>query len=152
VFDRYVTHVMHAIKKEKVRNAQTGRMDDPDEAMMREVERTLEISGRADDFRQSLIAKIGAWSLDHKGQKPVMSDIFADLMRILKNSYFEKHRKTIAKGIHDLVILLSGNEGHLNLDARTKAQAALATLESKFGYIPESARDLVGSLASMRYR
>src|SRR5690606_22033570 len=36
VFERYVTHVMHAIKKEKVRNPATGRMEDPDEQMMRE--------------------------------------------------------------------------------------------------------------------
>ncbi len=152
VFERYVSHVMHAIKKEKVRNPSTGRMEDPDEGMMREVERTLEIPGRADDFRQSLIAKIGAWSLDHRGQKPVMTDIFADLLRKLKDAYFEKHRKTIAKGISDLVMLLSGNEGHLSTEARTRADAALATLITRFGYTRESARDLVGALASMRYR
>jgi predicted Ser/Thr protein kinase len=152
VFERYVSHVMHAIKKEKVRNPSTGRMEDPDEGMMREVERTLEISGRADDFRQSLIAKIGAWSLDHKGQKPVMTDIFADLLRKLRDAYFERHRKTIAKGISDLVILLSGNEGHLGAEARTRADAALTALVTKYGYTRESARDLVGTLASLRYR
>jgi predicted Ser/Thr protein kinase len=152
VFERYVTHAMHAIKKEKVRNPGTSRMEDPDEGMMREVERTLEISGRADDFRQSLIAKIGAWSLDHRGQKPVLSEIFADLLRKLKDAYFEKHRKVIAKGVQDLVVLLSGNEGHLNADARAKADSALTSLTEKFGYTRESARELVGSLASMRYR
>jgi serine protein kinase len=152
VFERYVTHVMHAIKREKVRNPSTGRQEDPDENMMREVERTLEIPGRADDFRQSLIAKIGAWSLDHKGQKPVMSDIFADLLRKLKDAYYEKHKKTIAKGVQELVMLLSGNEGHLGSESRTRADAALATLITRFGYTRESARDMVGSLASMRYR
>jgi serine protein kinase len=152
VFERYITHVMHAIKKEKVRNVSTGRQEDPDEGMMREVERTLEIPGRADDFRQSMIAKIGAWSLDHRGQKPVMSDIFADLLRKLRDAYYEKHKKTIAKGISDLVMLLSGNEGHLSGEARTRADTALATMITKFGYTRESARDLVGALASMRYR
>ncbi|HEY5949728.1 MAG TPA: hypothetical protein VIV40_29740 [Kofleriaceae bacterium] len=152
VFERYITHVMHAIKKEKVRNPSTGRQEDPDEGMMREVERTLEIPGRADDFRQSLIAKIGAWSLDNKGKKPVMSDIFADLMRKLRDAYYEKHKKTIAKGISDLVMLLSGNEGHLSTEARTRADSSLATMITKFGYTRESARDLVGALASMRYR
>src|SRR5258706_2808774 len=83
VFERYVTHVMNAIKKEKVRNVATGRMDEPDEGMMKEVERTLEITGRSEDFRQGMIAKIGAWSLDHRGQKPVLSEIFADLVRKL---------------------------------------------------------------------
>ncbi|HEY5927462.1 MAG TPA: hypothetical protein VIV11_37515, partial [Kofleriaceae bacterium] len=154
VFERYITHVMHAIKKEKVRNVATGRQDDPDEGMMREVERTLEIPGRADDFRQSLIAKIGAWSLDapNKGKKPVMSEIFADLLRKLRDAYFEKHKKTIAKGISDLVMLLSGNEGSLSSESRTRADQALATMITRFGYTRESARDLVGALASMRYR
>src|SRR5262249_14329960 len=94
VFERYIQHVMHAIKKEKVRNPSTGRMEDPDESMMKEVERTLEITGRPEDFRQSLIAKIGAWSLDHRGQKPVMAEIFAELLRKLRDAYFERHKKT----------------------------------------------------------
>jgi len=152
VFDRYITHVMHAVKKEKVRNAQTGRMDDPDEAMMKEVERTLEVTGRPEDFRQSLIAKIGAWSLDHRGQKPVISEIFADLLRKLRDAYFEKHKKTISKGIGDLVKLLSGNESSLAAEARTRAESALQMLTEKYGYSRDSARDLVGALASLRYR
>jgi len=152
VFERYVQHVMQAIRKEKVRNVATGQMQDPDEAMMKEVERTLEVTGRADDFRQGLIAKIGAWSLDHKGQKPVMAHIFSDLQRRLKDAYFEKHKKEIAKGISDLVALLSGNESHLSADAKKRAEAALDTMVNRYGYIRESARDLVGALASLRYR
>jgi predicted Ser/Thr protein kinase len=152
VFERYITHVMHAIKKEKVRNPQTGRTDDPDEGMMKEVERTLEITGRAEEFRQSLIAKIGAWSLDHRGQKPVLSEIFSDLLRKLRDAYFDRHKKTIAKGIGDLTKLLSGNETSLSVDARTRADSALQMLTEKYGYSRESARDLVGALASLRYR
>ena len=152
VFERYVTHVMHALKKEKVRHPQTGRMEDPDEGMMTEVERTLEVTGRADDFRQSLVGKIGAWSLDHRGQKPVLTEIFADLLRKVRDAYFEKHKKTIAKGINDLVMFLAGNEGSLAAEPRARAEAALNTLTTKYGYTRESARDLVGALASMRYR
>lgn len=152
VFERYVNHVMHALKKEKVRNPSTGRMEDPDEGMMKEVERTLEISGRAEDFRQSLIAKIGAWSLDHRGQKPVLTEIFADMLRKLRDAYFERHKKTIAKGISELVMFLSGNESHLSAEARTRAENALASLVDQHGYTRESARDLVGALASLRYR
>lgn len=152
VFDRYVNHVMHHLKKEKVRDASTGRLVDPDEGMMQEVERTLEITGRAEEFRQSLIAKIGAWSLDHRGQKPVLPEIFADLLRKLRDAYFEKHRKTIARGIGDLVMFLSGNEGSLSAEARGRAEAAMSTLAERHGYTRESARDLVGALASLRYR
>src|SRR5262249_37553520 len=122
------------------------------ETMMREVERTLEIPGRADEFRQSLIAKIGAWSLDHRGQKPVLSEIFSDLLRRLRDAYYERHKKTIAKGISDLVALLSGNAGHLSAEGRTRADAALQTLITRYAYTEESARDLIGALASLRYR
>jgi predicted Ser/Thr protein kinase len=152
VFERYVTHVMHVLKKEKVRETSTGRLLEPDEGMMKEVERTLEIAGRPEEFRQSLIAKIGAWSLDHRGQKPVLSEIFSDLLRKLRDAYYERHRKTIARGIGDLVMLLSGNEGSLSAEARGRAEAALATLIERHGYTRESARDLVGALASLRYR
>ena len=37
-------------------------------------------------------------------------------------------------------------------DARTRADSALESLISKHGYSRESARDLVGALASLRYR
>ncbi|HEY0252084.1 MAG TPA: hypothetical protein VGC41_11195, partial [Kofleriaceae bacterium] len=152
VFDRYIQHVMQAIRKEKVRNPSTGQMQDPDENMMKEVEKTLEVSGKPEDFRGGLIAKIGAWSLDHRGQKPVLGEIFGDLLRRLRDAYYERHKKTIAKGITDLVAYLSGNESHLNADAKVSAARALETLTTKYGYNKDSARDLVGALASLRYR
>lgn len=152
VFERYVSHAMNSLKKEKVRNVSTGRLEDPDENMMKEVEKTLEVTGRAEDFRQSMIAKIGAWSLDHKGQKPVLGEIFSDLLRKLRDAYFDKHKKTIAKGITELTKLVTGNTGALADDAKARAETALGILIDRYGYTRESARDLVGALASLRYR
>ena len=40
-----------------------------------------------------------------------MSEIFADLLRKLRDAYFEKHKKTIAKGIIDLVDAAVGQRG-----------------------------------------
>ena len=45
LFERYVTHVSHWIKREKLPNPITGRDEDPDEEMMAEVERTCRSSG-----------------------------------------------------------------------------------------------------------
>jgi hypothetical protein len=50
------------------------------------------------------------------------------------------------------VQLITGNEGNMSAESRTRADTALATLITKYGYTRESARDLVGALASMRYR
>ena len=153
VFERYITHVMHAIKKEKVRNPATGRMEDPDEAMMREVERTLEISGRADDFRQSLIAKIGAWSLDHRGQKPVMSEIFSDLLRKLQRRLLREAQEDDREGHHRSRRAAVRQRGPpVRRGAHPRGHRRSHTLIDRYGYTRESARDLVGALASLRYR
>ncbi len=150
-FERYVSHVTHWVRKEKVRNAATGKHEDPDEGFMREVEKTLEVMVKPEEFRGGLIAKIGAWSLDHKGEKPVYETIFADLLKKLKGAYFERHKKTISRGIRDLVLVLTGNTGQVNAEGQVHARAAEKTLIERFGYSSESARDLVTLMARSRY-
>ena len=151
VFERYVAHVTHWVRKEKIRNPSTGRMEEPDEQMMREVEKTLEATGRPEDYRGGLIAKIGAWSLDHKGEKPVLGEIFAEQLKKLRDAYFERHKKAITSGVGELVRYLTG-DGVLAGDALARAERALSVLESRYGYTRESARDLVALMARLRYR
>lgn len=152
LFERYITHVMHSVRKEKVRNPATGRMEEPDAAMMTEVEKTLELGGRPEELRGGLIAKIGAWSLDHKGQKPVLTEIFPELVRKLRDATFERHKKAIARGVRDVMVVLADEGGSLDAESRTRAEGAIATLLDRHGYARESLRDLVGALAGLRYR
>jgi serine protein kinase len=151
LFQRYVNHVTHWIRHEKVRNASTGRMDNPDEAMMREMEKTLEVSGRADDFRADLIAKVGAWSLDHLNQKPDYAVIFPDYFKRIREAYFEERRKTVHAGVSELLRLVTGNEGVLTPDGRKRSKTTLENLIERFGYSDASARDAVTMLARSRY-
>ncbi|HUQ07814.1 MAG TPA: hypothetical protein VM261_35210 [Kofleriaceae bacterium] len=152
VFERYVAHVTHSLRKEKIRNPSTGRMEDPDENMLKEVEKTLEAPGKAEDYRGSLIARIGAWSLDHKGEKPVLAEIFAEQLKKLRDAYFERHKKAISHGVTELVQFLTADGAGLAPDAVVRAERALAVLEQRFGYARESARDLVALMARARYR
>jgi predicted Ser/Thr protein kinase len=151
VFQRYVTHVMHSIKQEKVRNATTGRMDNPDEAMMRDIEKTLEVSGRSDDFRGDLIAKIGAWSLDHLNQKPDYAQIFPDHFKKIRDAYFEERKKSVQGGVSDLLRLVTGNESVLAPEALKRARTTLENLIARYGYNDASARDAVQLLVRSRY-
>jgi hypothetical protein len=118
---------------------------------MREVETTLEVTVKPDEFRGNLIAKIGAWSIDHKGEKPVLETIFSDLLRKLKAAYYERHKKAITRGVRDLVKVLTGNEGGLSPEAIADARRAEATLVGRFGYSAESARDLAALMARSKY-
>jgi predicted Ser/Thr protein kinase len=151
VFDRYVNHVTHWVKKEKVRNPSTGRLDDPDEGFMRETEKTLEVSVKPEEFRGGLIARIGAWALENRGSKPVLDQIFPEHMKKLRTAYFERHKKAITRGVRELVLVLTGNEGQVSAEGIAKARDAEKTLRERFGYSSESARDLVALMAKTRY-
>ncbi len=152
IFERYVTHVMHALRKEKVRNASTGRLEEPDAALLGDVETTLGIvPAAAHEFRSSLIAKIGAWSIDHKGEKPEVTKIFADLLDKLREAYFLRHKDQIRKGVVELVRELAGDSSSLDEAGKQRARTARERLHAA-GYTDESARDLVGALTGLRYR
>jgi predicted Ser/Thr protein kinase len=151
VFERYLSHVTHWVKKEKVRNSGTGRLEDPDENFMRETEKTLEVSVKPEEFRGGLIAKIGAWSLDHRGEKPQYDLIFPDLLKKLRGAYYERHKKAISRGVRELVFHLTGNDGAVSAEGLERAKAAVTTLVDRFGYTPDSARDLVALMSRTRY-
>ena len=72
-FERYLAQVSCWVKHEKYHNPLTGQDEEADEDLMAEVERALHVEsgdGGAAAFRRTIIAKIGAWSLDHRDQKP----------------------------------------------------------------------------------
>src|SRR5262249_29551958 len=77
---RYITHVSHWTKKEKLRNPTTGRLEDPDEEMMTDVERTIAAAasqaGKPEELRHEIISRIGAWSIEHPGQRPDYAQVF----------------------------------------------------------------------------
>jgi predicted Ser/Thr protein kinase len=150
-FERYVSHVMYWTKNEKVRNPTTGRVEDPDEEMMREVERTIEVKGRGDDFRNRLIARIGAWSLDHPNEKPDYARIFPDYFKKLRAAYFEQQRKVVKRGVEELAAFLTQGARSLDEAAKRRAKDSLDTLINRYGYIEASARDAVTVLARARY-
>ena len=151
VFDRYVTQVMHWTKKEKVVNPTTGRTEDPDENLMREVETTLEVGTPSDDFRHELISKIGAWSLDHANERPDYRRIFVSHFKRLHQAYFEQQRKPIQRGVQDLAALLNGADKGLSSEALARSNTTLAALIERFGYTRDSARDFITLLARTRY-
>ena len=55
------------MKKERIRNKLTGEYEEPDEKMMREVERLLDVKGDAHEARKQMISAIAAWAIDHPG-------------------------------------------------------------------------------------
>lgn len=151
IFQRYVTHVTHWTRNEKVRNPTTERLEDPDENLMQEVEAKLDLEDAAEDIRHNLIARIGAWYLDNPDQSPDYSRIFPDYFRRLKEAYFEEQRKVVSRAVVDLLAYLSGNEDELDEEALERARASERVLIERYGYTRASARDALSLLARARY-
>jgi predicted Ser/Thr protein kinase len=150
-FERYASHASYWVKKEKVPNPITGRDEDPDEEMMSEIERILQVSGRREEFRREVIARIGAWSIDHPRQKPDYDAIFPRPIAELREAFFTERRKQVRKINEDLLVLLTDGPARMLADAAAAAGATLTAMKSRFGYCDECAKDAVLALIRKRY-
>jgi predicted Ser/Thr protein kinase len=150
-FERYASHVSYWVKREKVPNPITGRDEDPDEEMMGDIERILEMSARREEFRREVIARIGAWSIDHPRQKPDYEAIFPRPIAELRESFFDERKKQVRKINDDLLVLLTDGPAKMQPEAAAAAQATLAALKSRFGYCENCAKDAVLALIRKRY-
>ncbi len=151
LFERYVSHVTHWIRKEKVRNPVTGRLEDPDEEMMTEVEKTLGVGNKRDDFRHDVISRIGAWVIDHPSQKPSYSEIFPKHFQLLREATFEQRKKIVKKTNQDLLVLLTDGPDRLDPQARVRAETTLTNLRETYGYCERCAKEAVSFLMRKRY-
>jgi predicted Ser/Thr protein kinase len=152
---KYVTHVSHWTKKEKLRNPSTGRLEDPDEDMMGDVEKTLGVGNKRDEFRHEIISRIGAWSIEHPGQKVDYVQVFPRQLQQLREAYFEQRKKILKKTNEDLLIYLAdGKEAtraRLDRESFDRVETTLSNLQSRYAYCPRCAKDAVSYLLRKRY-
>ena len=153
LFDRYITHVSHWIKNERVYNRVTGNSEDPDRDMMSSVERTLGAGSNVDAFRRGLIAAIAGYAIDHPGEKVDYGKVFPRHLERLKEAYFADRKKQLQEIAQDILRLLNKEQdpgvGQERMDL---AQAAFDRLCRIYGYQAASVRDALGELLARRYK
>ena len=153
LFDRYITHVSHWIKNERVYNRVTGANEEPDREMMASVEKTLGASSNAEGFRRGLINAIAGYAIDHPGKKVEYGEVFPRYLDRLKEAYFADRRKQLQEIGEDILRLLAKEEGQaINAERMAQARRTYERLCERYGYQAESARDALGELLSRRYK
>jgi predicted Ser/Thr protein kinase len=150
-FERYVSQVSHWVRKEKMVNPITGRDEDPDEELMLEVERILEMHNRREEFRREVIAKVGAWSIDHPRQRPDFERIFPRQISELREAFFTDRKKQVRRINEDLLVLMTDGPAKMAADQAATAQATLASLRTRYSYCDRCAKDAVLALVRKRY-
>jgi predicted Ser/Thr protein kinase len=150
LFKRYVEHVNHAVRGERLVDPITGRPGDPDESFMDEVEQTLGREEPAAAFRSHLINRVAAWRIDNPSAEMDLEHIFPDLFERMRAAYHASKRRDLQRIQQDLIAMLDGEDPDDD-EARARARATLGALETRHGYTRETAREAVGLLLAERY-
>ncbi len=151
LFEKYVQHVSVWTKKERIRNKHTGEYEEPDESMMLEVERLLDVKGDAQEARRSMISGIAAWAIDHPGEKVEGKNVFPNFLRRLRDAIFSDKRVEIAKQARDIVVLLRDGGTGLDEGRKKEIREVVTQLSSRSGYCENCATDMASMLVRKRY-
>jgi hypothetical protein len=139
------------VKKERLYNRVTQRYEEPDEKMMGEVERLLEMKGDAQDWRRQLISAIAAWALDHPGQKVDPATVFPQHLKRMREAIFAERRRSVAELARDIVLLVREEGVGLDAERRGDAQGTIDRLIERFAYCKECAADAASLLMRKRF-
>lgn len=135
----YIDNVKAYTQKEKVRNAFTGRDEEPDERLMRSIEEKIEIpESRKDDFRREIMNYIGALSIDGKKFDYKSNE---RLHKALELKLFEDQKDTIK--LSTLVSSATDRE------TQEKIEIVKSRLIKDFGYDEISATDVLNYVSSI---
>ncbi len=150
LFQRYLRHVSHQQRGEKLENPITGQFESADEVFMAEMEAHFSIGDDAAGFRQTLLGRIGAASQNGPVRGDDYRDLFPDLFDKLEGSYYEAQRPTVRKTASDALTWLAGDDDQISEADRKRVRATLKHLEDEFGYCVESAKEMISLLLSER--
>ena len=152
LFTRYIDHVTHYVRKEKRHNSMTGRHEDPDAQLMREVESRLKVAARdADDARAGVMHRIAAWRMENPEGELDFAIIFADHIDRLRDAFYEEKRSVSDHIKRTMLRYLVEPDAEIDSDDLQQVRRTLGSLESDFGYGRECAIDVVGHLLKRSY-
>jgi serine protein kinase len=146
LFQDYIIHVKAWIKDEKVKNAQTGAYENPNEHLMRRMEEKLEISSSDHkERRREFFAKIAAWTrepgVDVTKGIP-FAVLFSDLFEILRRNS-EGETKTQLKRIKEFIPLYETEDWKRVPEDWRELVTATVDNMIKSGYTMQSLKEAV---------
>lgn len=153
---KYVQNISLVLKKEKVKNPITGKLEDPDFPLISELEKIVDApedeSGR-EAFRQNIISQVGAWSLDHPNTPVVYAKVFPDFWRKLERHYYESQKALLMK-MHNALLVYGTERGKPDPTQEEGARLAEQTVDNmknKLGYCDHCAKEVITFLMRQRY-
>lgn len=163
---RYIVNITAHLKKEKIRNPVTDRLENADGQLMDEFEKVAGVLEDREHFRQNIMTQLGVYALENPDTPRSIdgmnyAKVFPDLMKRIRDYYIDEHSQ-LMKRVHDVITLFEQRGGgHVASDTRTRtveqieaeklALAMVENMKQKFGYNDVSAREAFVYLFQKRY-
>jgi hypothetical protein len=142
-----VQHVNALRGRELVENSVSGKMEAPDEKFIAEVEAVVAGGTPPAQYREALIRKIGAWSVDHPDERPDYADLFPEALEAIQQDYYRRNKKLI-EDVRDN-LQRHGTEDLDDLDPELKRRVVdtMAAMVERHGYCTSCAKEAVAFLS-----
>jgi serine protein kinase len=169
LFRKYVVHVSHAIKRERLFDEVTGELANPDQKFMADIEKTMVPDITTDaarsKHRAEVLSRIGAWALSHPQEDPAYDEIFPDYFALLQEDYYKRQKDAVGKSVQAMLSLLSERDdpradktAGLDAAAQDAARHAVEVLlgehdggERRERHTRETLKETLVNLARFRY-
>jgi hypothetical protein len=141
------------LKKEKIKNAITGKNESPDQHLLEEFESIVDApttGAERDTFRHNVISAIGAYALDHPNEPVDYRLVFPDYMKKLENHYFDQ-QKAQMKLLGDSIQFFGTEREDRTSDHHKIATQTIGTMVKKLGYCDVCAKQTILFLIKTRY-
>lgn len=150
---KYVTHISHLLKKEKIPNSITGKMEDPDKALISEFEKIIGVpvdSTELETFRKQIISRVGVWSLDNKGEDVAYAKIFPEYWSKLEKHYYESQKAMLTK-MNNALMVYDTEQDDPYSEGHKLARQTLKNMETNLGYCRNCAKEVINLLLRKSY-
>ena len=146
---KYIENITAFIKGEKVKNTITDRFEESDLYFIKEFESSISLKEDENKFRSHLLSTLGAYSLDHPGEKIVYTTVFPRLIKRLKESFRQEQKKMIETLSRHLIFFNpdvdKSIENGLTPENHTLVANILQNLQNKYHY------SQTGALSALKY-
>jgi serine protein kinase len=151
LFERYVQNVSAWVKNERLHNRLTGRDDEADEGLMREVEALMGVTRENEAARRTMINEIAAFAIENPSAKMEPRVVFASRLAKMREAIFNSRLKGVADLCKDLIDCKRGDSASLDRERIAAAERLLSGMVAK-GYPEDAALDAVAAYYSERLR
>ncbi len=114
LYRKYVVHVSHLLKHERLFDEVTGELTDPDVKFMVEIEKTMVPDITTDEarkkHREDVLSRIGAWALSHPNEDPAYDEIFPDYFALLQEDYYKRQKEAVGQSVQTMLGLLRADD------------------------------------------